>query len=154
MLKAQVLQFAVGLVEPQTVRDRRINLKGFAADGFPSCAGHGFHGAHVVRAVSEFDQNHSHVSRHGQQHFAKRFNLSFLLRVKTEFVEFCQTVYKFSHGGAKFLQQIRFGDAAIFHHIVQQGRHQCLAVQFPFCALQRHCNWVGDVGFPATSGHT
>ena len=49
----------------------RVNFEGFAADGFPARARHRFHGAHVVGAISEFDQNDAHVTRHGQQHFAK-----------------------------------------------------------------------------------
>ena len=36
---------------------------------------------------------------------------------------------------------------------MQQGRHQRLAVKFPFCALQGHCNRVGDIRFPTAPCH-
>ena len=84
--KRQVLQFAVGLVQTQTVGDRRINFQSLAADGFPTCARHRLHGAHIVRTVCQFDQNHPYITRHGKQHLAKRFNLSFFFGFKTQFV--------------------------------------------------------------------
>ena len=86
MPEGQVLQFAVGLVQAQAVRDGRVNFQGFAADALPTVARHGLHGAHVVGAIGQLHQDDAHVLRHGQEHFAKRLDLAFFFGVKAQFV--------------------------------------------------------------------
>ena len=55
--------------------------------------------------------------------------------------------------GTKFFNQIGFGHATVFHHIMQKRRHQSLAVELPFCALQCHSNRMGDVRLAASAGN-
>ena len=74
-----------------------------------------------MAAVGEFDQNHAHVARHGQQHFSKRLSLVFFAGVEFEFVELGQSIDQVSDLDAKALDQIDFGDTAVFHRVVQQG---------------------------------
>ena len=128
MLEGEFLQFAVSLVETKAVGDRYINLKRFAGNPVPLAARHIAHGAHVVAAVGEFDQDDAYIARHGQQHFAERLGLVFFAGVEFEFVEFGQTVDQLRHLDAKALYQIDFGDAAVFHRVVQKGGAKCLGV--------------------------
>ena len=112
------MEFAIGLVETQTVGDRHINLKRFAGNTAPLAARHVTHGAHVVAAVGEFDQDHAHIARHGQQHFAEGLGLVFFAGVEFEFVEFGQAIDQLSDLDTKSLNQIDFGDATVFHRVV------------------------------------
>ena len=108
--------------------DRYINLKRFAGNPVPLAARHIAHGAHVVAAVSEFDQNHANIARHSQQHFAERLGLVFFASVEFEFVELGQAIDQFSDLDAKAFDQIDFGDATVFHRVVQKGRAKRLGV--------------------------
>ena len=114
------MEFAIGLVETQSVGDRHINLQRFARDTAPLAARHVTHGAHVVAAVGQFDQDHANIACHGQQHFAERLGLVFFAGVEFEFVELGQAIDQLSDLDTKSLDQIDFGDATVFHRVVQQ----------------------------------
>ena len=81
-----------------------------------------------MAAVSEFDQDHADIARHGQKHFAERLGLVFFAGIEFEFVEFGQAIDQFSDLDAKALDQIDFGDAAVFHRVMQQSGGKCLRV--------------------------
>ena len=143
--KAQLLQFAVGVVQSQSVGNGSVNLERFAADPPPFAGRHITHGAHIVGAVGQLDQDDPHILGHGQEHFSKRFGLVLLTAVELEFFQLGQPVDKFGNGGAKSGDQFIFGDATVFHHIVHERRHDGLCVKTPFGALRGHCNGVCDV---------
>ena len=71
--------------------------------------------------------------------------------LKLQLVELGQSVDQFGHRRAKALDQFGLGDAAVFHGVVQQRGHQGLCIEFPFGALDRHGDRVGDVGFAAVA---
>ena len=141
----QVLQFAVGEVQAQAVGDGGVDLQRFAADALPLAARHVAHGAHVVGAVRQLDQDHPHVLGHRQQHLAEALGLVLLAGVELEFLQFGQSVDQFGHRGAEALHQIGLGDAAILDHVVHEGGHQGLRIELPLGALGRHRDRVGDV---------
>ena len=71
MPEGKFLQFAVGLVQAQPVRDGRVNLQCLRRNPGPLLARHIVQRAHVVGAVRQLDQDDAHVSRHRQQHLAE-----------------------------------------------------------------------------------
>ena len=144
--ETQFFEFAVGFVQAQAVGDGRINVQRLLCNPLPFGARHLGHGAHIVGTVGQLDQDHPHIARHGQQHFAEGLGLGFFPAVELQAVQLGQPVHQFSHGRAEAFDQLRFADAAIFHGVVQQGRHQCLGVQIPIGALGGHGNRMGDVG--------
>ena len=144
--EAQFFELAVGSVEAQSVGDRGVNVQRFLCDTLPLGARHLRHGAHIVGAVGQFDQDHAHVARHGQQHFAKRFGLGFLPAVELQPVQLGQPIHQFGHRRAEALDQLGLADATVFHGVVQQRRHQGLGIQVPIRALGGDRNRVGDVG--------
>jgi len=143
--KRQILQFPIGEIQPQPVGNRRINFQGFAADAFPFAARHVTHGAHVVGAVGQLDQDDPHVLGHGEQHLAKRLGLVLLPRVEFQLFQLGQPIDEFRHRGAKALHQLFFRDAAVFDGVVHECRHQGLGIELPLGALRRHRDRVGDV---------
>ena len=149
--KGQVLQLAVGFVQAQAVGDGRVDVERLGADAAPFGARHVAHGAHVVQAVGQLDQNHAHVARHGQQHLAEGLGLAFLARAELQLVQLGEAVHQFGHRGAELLHQVGLGDAAVFHRVVQQRGHEGVRVQLPFGHLRGHGDGVGDVGLAAVA---
>ena len=105
-----------------------------------------------MRTVRQFDEDDAHVARHGQQHLAKRFRLIFFARIELQLVELGQSIDQFGDRCPKALYQVGFGNAAVFHGIVQQCGHQSLGVELPAGTLGCHGDRVRDVGF-ATVAH-
>ncbi|MOA21569.1 hypothetical protein D3C78_1420680 [compost metagenome] len=127
----QVLQFAVGLVQAQAVGDGRINFQRLGCNAAPFAARHVRQRAHIVRAVGQLDEDDAHIAGHGQQHLAKRFSLVFLAGIELQLVQLGQSVDQLGHRQAEALGQIVLGDAAVFHGIVHQRRHQRRRIELP-----------------------
>ncbi|MNS61587.1 hypothetical protein D3C72_946190 [compost metagenome] len=147
----QVLQFAVGLVQAQPVRDGGVDLERFARDAGPLFARRIGQRAHVVRAVGQLDQDDAHVARHGQQHLAEGLGLVLFARVGLQLVELGEPVDQLGNRGAEALDELRLGDTAVLDGIVQQRGHERLGVELPFGALRRHGDGVGDVRLAAVA---
>ena len=71
--------------------------------------------------------------------------------VELQLFEFGQSIDQFGHRSAELFDQLLLGDAAILHGIVHERSHEGLGIQFPFGALHRYCNGVGDVRVAAFS---
>ncbi len=145
-LEGQLLQFAVDRVETETVRDRRIDLHRLQRDTAAFLRRHEVERAHVVRTVGQLHQDHAHVARHRQQHLAEALRLRLLAALEFELVQFGQAIDQFGDLGAEFLGQLALGDALVFHHVVQQRRHDGLHIQLPVRAQLGHRHRMGDVG--------
>ena len=145
MAEGQVLQLTVGLVQAQAVGNRGVDLQGFRGNASPFAARHVRQRSHVVRAVGQFDEDDTHIARHGQEHLAEGFGLVFLACVEFQLVELGEAIDQFRHGCTKALDQIHLGDATVFHGVVQQGGHQGLGIEFPGGTLRSHGDGMGDV---------
>ena len=144
--KGKLLQLAVAVVQAQAVRNGCVNVQRLLGGAPPLGAVHITEGAHVVCAIGQFDQNHTHIAGHGKQHFAKRLCLCFFSGVEVQLVQFGQAVYQLSHRAAKTLHNFALFYAAVFYRVVQQSRHEGLGVQLPAGTLGGHRDGVGDVG--------
>ena len=131
------------------MRNRGVDIDGFARYAAAFFHRHGTQRAHIVQTVCELDEDHSHVARHRQQHLAEILRLRFLAATELHFVELGQTIDQFRDLGAKALGQFGFGHALVFHYIMQQSRHDGLGVKLPVGADFRDGNRMGDVGFAA-----
>ena len=78
ILEGQVFQLAVGAVQAQAVGNGSVDFQRFGSDAPLRVGLHVRHGAHVVRAVGQLDQDDAHVGSHGQQHLAEGLGLVFL----------------------------------------------------------------------------
>ena len=103
MAERQVLQLAIGLVQAQAVGDRCVDLQRLGGNAAPFGARHIRQGPHVVRTVSQFDQDHAHIARHRQQHLAERFGLVFFAGIEVQLVQLGQAVHQLCYRRAKFL---------------------------------------------------
>ena len=149
VLERQLLQLAVGLVQAEPVRDRRVDVERLARDAQALVGRHRVHRAHVVQPVGELDQDHAHVARHRQQHLAERLGLAFLARRELQLVELGQAVDQVGGRRAEALDQLGLGDAAVLHRVVHQRGHDGLRVELPVGAQAGHRDRVRDVGLAA-----
>lgn len=147
--EAHVLQLAIRIVQTEPVRDRRIDVERFARDAATLFHRHRAERAHIVQAVGELHEDHAHVARHREQHLAEVFRLRFLATAEFHLVEFRQAVDELGDLRAEALGELALRDALVFHHVVQQRRHDRLRVELPARTDFGDGDRMGDVGFAA-----
>jgi hypothetical protein len=133
--ECQLLQLAIGEIQPEAVCDRRVDLQRLRGNARPLLARHIVERAHVVGAIRQLDEDDADIARHRQQHFAERLGLVFFAGVELKLVEFGEAVHQFGDRRAELLDELRLGDAAILDRIVQQRGHQGLCIELPLGAL-------------------
>ena len=149
--EGKFLQFAIGLVEAQPMRDGRVDLERFTSDAAPLLARRIVQRAHVVGAVGQLDEDHAHIARHRQQHLAEGLGLVLFAGVELQLVELGQAVHQLRHRRAEALDQLRLGDTAVLDGVMQQRGHERLRIELPFGALGRDRDRVRDVGLAAVA---
>ena len=119
--KGQVFEFAAHFAHAQTVRERSVDLLGFAGDGLLAVGFEMLEGAHVVQAVSQLDEHHAHVFHHGQEHLADVFGLAVFAVGKLDFVDFGDALDDVGHLVAELGLDFFVGGGRVFNRIVQQA---------------------------------
>ena len=66
----EVLELPLDFPDTETMRERRVDVEGLAADAQPALGGVPVDRAHVVEPVTELDEHHAHVLGHGHEHLA------------------------------------------------------------------------------------
>src|SRR5688500_12193144 len=97
MLECQVFEFSSDTRHTESVSDRRVDIKRLLGYSPALLARKIFEGAHVVKPVSEFDQNDSHVVNHRQQHLAHVEGLAFFGRSVIELGYLGEPVYEMGY---------------------------------------------------------
>ena len=131
MLEREILQLEVERVEPEPVRDRRVDVERLVRDPAPVRRRHRIERAHVVQPVRELDQDDADVLRHREQHLAEALGLRVLARIELDLVELGESV---DHVGDELAERgldLRLRDGGVFHHVVQQRGGEALRVEPP-----------------------
>ena len=144
--EGEVLELLVDAVQPQPVRDRRVDLERLARDAAPLRRLDGVERAHVVQAVGELDQDDAHVARHREQHLAEVLGLRLLVRLELDLVELGDAVDELGDRLAEVAGDLGLGDRGVFGHVVQQRRGQRLRVEVPLREDVGDGERVRDVG--------
>ena len=145
-LEAEVLELNAHGVHAQAVGNGGVDLEGFLGDAPAFFAGQHFQGAHVVQAVGQLDQDHADIAGHGHGHLLEVFGLRLGLGLEVHLGQLADPIDQFGHGLAKLLAEGFLGDAGVFDHIVQHGRHQALMVHVHVGEDAGHGQRVGYVG--------
>jgi hypothetical protein len=98
-----------------------------------------------VQAVGELDQHDAHIARHGEQHLAEVLGLRVLGRLEFDAVELGDAVHQLRHRLAEGVGDLVLGDRRVLGYVVQQRRHQRLAIQMPVGQDLGHRKGVRDV---------
>ena len=124
MLERQVEQFEVELAQSQPIGDRRVDIERLGRNAPALDRVDRVQCAHVVQAVGQLDQDDPDIAGHRQQHLAKTLGLLLFLALELDAVQLGQAIDQIGHLRAEAFDECLFGGTGVFHHIVQQRRHQ------------------------------
>src|ERR1700686_3586441 len=123
--KAKVFEFATNLAHAEAVGYGGIDFQSLFGDLVLSVGRKVFQGAHVVQAVSQFDEHHADVVDHGQHHLAQVLGLLFLASSEVDLADFRDAFDDVGDLLPEFLADVDNGDRRVFHRVVQQsGRNR------------------------------
>ena len=110
-------------MHPETVGNGGIDIEGFRGDPATLVARHRFEGPHVMKAIGEFDHDHSEVLHHRQKHFSDVLRLGFRPRFAVDSTEFGHPINQFGDFFTKLIDQSLLVDGGVFNDIVHDRRH-------------------------------
>ena len=116
----QVLELAAHLAHTQAVRDRAVDLDGFARDALaPLRLLNETERAHIVEPVRQLHDDDPDIVHHRQQHLAEALGLPLFGREEVELAQLGDAVHAARHVFAEVLAHILDGNAGVLDHVVQ-----------------------------------
>ena len=149
--ETQVLQLPLDLPDAQAIGQGRENFQGFRSNAPLLLLGERLQGAHVVQAIGQFDQHHSHIIGHSQEHLAQALGLLVLqvplghLAQSVYLTQLCNPINQAGHLIAEVLLQILYGDNGVLHHIVKKPSRNGGGVQTQIGQDPGHSQGVLDI---------
>ena len=117
--ETEILKLVFHFVDAESIGNRRVHFQCLASNAAPLVIWHCTQSAHVVYAIGQFDQYHSDVIDHRQQHFLKVCCLRFGSRLELKVGEFAQTVYDSRYIVTKRSGDLQYRYTSVFDYIVQ-----------------------------------
>lgn len=122
-----MLQFILHFAHTNPLGKRRVNLHRFKGDSAPffwfldmvECS-------HIVEAVRQLHQQHTHVIRHGEHKFSKILSVEVLIRINFNLRQLGHTIDHLRDLVAKQLLDFIYGCIGVLDRVVQKGRHNCV----------------------------
>ena len=145
ILEGKILERALDLIDAKPVRQRRIDLQRFLGDALLLVAAQGAEAAHVVRAVSQLDEDDADVLGHDKKHLAQVFRLIILERLERQLAQFGDAVHEHFHGRSKTVFHLVGGHGRVFKHVVQQAGLQRWQIHAHVGEDGRDVNGMNDV---------
>ena len=148
VLQRQVLQLPLHPLHAQAVGDGGVDLHGLKSLFLLLLRRLILHGAHVVEPVGDLDEDHPDILAHSQEHLAQVLHLLLLHGAVLHPRQLGDPVHNVGDGGAKALGDVLVGAVGVLNAVVEEGRHDGLAVQAHLRHDLGHLEGVGDVGGP------
>ena len=153
--EAEVFELRLDFVEPQTVGQRRIDVKRLTGNLVLLVGRLRLQCAHVVQAVGNLDEDDANVVAHGEQQFLEVLGLGRSLFAKDAAADFRQSVYNLRNLGTEDVLDVLNGVVGVFDDVVEQGRANAGGAQPDFAARNLcYGDGVHDVWFARQSAHT
>ena len=134
------------LLHPKAMSKRCINIKGFLGSSLLFPSRKRSNGAHIVKPVSELDDEHPQVLCHGHEHLAHRGCLLRFFGIEVNPFELGDPVHNGGEFCSEFLFEFFEGDDSVFYSIVQQRCRNGDIVHSVAGDDASHCKRMGDVG--------
>jgi hypothetical protein len=125
----KVLELSLDFPDTEAMRERRVDVERFAADAQPALGGVPVDGAHVVEPVTELDEHHAHVLRHGDEHLADVLGLVRLGAAHVDLAELGHAVNELGDLVTEEAAHLLAGDLGVLHRVVEQRGHERLGVE-------------------------
>ena len=150
--KGEVLELPLDLLDPEAVRERRVDVEGLLGGRSLGDLGHDRDRAHVVQTVGELDEQDAPVRRHGEEHLADGGGLLGLLRVELEAVELGDAVDDAGDDLAELLFDVLEAHTGVLDRVVQEGGFDGGRVKAELGNRQGDGGRVGDVVLAGPAG--
>ena len=99
-----------------------------------------------MQPVGDLHQDDPDVAAHGQEHLAQIFHLLLFLADILHPRQLGHALHQFGHRRGEELCDLLVGGVGVLDAVVEQGRHDGLAVQVHIRHDLRHRQGVGDIG--------
>ena len=144
--KRQVLELFTKTVNSQTFCDGSIDLKRLSRNAPGLVRPHHAQRAHIVQAISQFDENHAHIPCHRQDHFSKTGGNRLFPGAEIKMSQLGHTIDQLGNLIIKNFLDFSLRCRRIFDDIMHHRRHQALIVEPHSCQNISDGNRVIDIG--------
>ena len=129
VLQRQVLQLPLGPLHAEAVGDGGIDLHCLEGLGFLLLRALPGHGAHVVQAVGDLDEDDADVLGHGQKHLAQVLRLLVLFAGVLHARQLRDALHDVRHDRTELASDILVGEGGVLDHVMQQRRDDGILIQ-------------------------
>ena len=129
VLKRQILKLPLGALHAEAVRNGRVDLhrlKGLGALLLGSLVGHG---AHIVQAVGDLDEDDADVLGHGHEHLAQVLHLLVLFAGVLHAAELRDALDDVRDSRAELAGNVLMGEVRVLYNIVQERGDDGVLIQ-------------------------
>ena len=145
--EAELFELRLDRVDPEPVRDRRVDLERLAGDRTTLGRRHRAERAHVVRAVGELDHDHADVADHREQHLAEALGLGLGAAAELDLVELRYAVDEVGDFAAEALRDLLLRGRRVLDHVVQDRRDDRRRIESQVGEQVGDGDRMGYVGF-------
>ncbi len=131
-----IFKFGFEFIHTQTMGKRCVNIPGFQSNSPLSCIRHMFKRPHIMKTVSQFNQQHSNIFSNTQKHSAKIFSLLMLPAVKFNIGDLSNAFDKISDLTAEAFFYILLCIFSILDNVVQKSASQSYCIHTHFTKNQ------------------
>ena len=143
--ESEVFQFTADFAHPEAMGERCVDVEGLARNSFAAVGLQVLKRAHVVQAISEFDEDNPDVGDHGQKHFADIFRLTVFAVGELDLVDLGDTLDNVGDLVAEIGLDLLTGGRGVLNRVVQQTGGDSRRVHLHFSEHFRHFERVDDV---------
>jgi hypothetical protein len=140
----QVLELPLDGVDPEPMRDRRIDVQGLLGLLYLLLLGQRRQRAHVVEAVGQLDQDHPDVGGHRDHHLAVVLGLGLVARLEGDAGQLGHAVDQGGDLVAELVAHLLQRGRGVLHRVVQESGAEGLGVQAHPRAHPGHPHRMGD----------
>ena len=128
IVETEIFKLPFDIVNPQTMRERRVNFLRFLGDTNLLVAPEDGERAHIVQPVRQFDQHDADIFGHRQKHFPEIFQLLVFFVLVMKLRELRHAVHERGDFFSEKRLDIRKRMLRILHDIVQKRRRDARGV--------------------------
>jgi hypothetical protein len=123
-LEGEVLELPLDLLDPEAVRERRVDLERLGRDPLLLVGRERRERPHVVQAIRELDQQDADVARHRHDHLANVLRLLLLAAAERQRLELREPVDDPRDGRRELALEVLERDVRVLDGVVEQRRLQ------------------------------
>ena len=146
LLEGEVFEFPANARNAQAMGQGRVNIETFPRHVLSHFGRQGIQGSHVVQAVAKFDEHDAHVVDHGEEHFAKIFDLIRFARIEGYVFDFAHALDEIGDVVAKAMGDLFARRRAVPDGVVQNPRGHGCGVLVEFREDAPHLEGMRDIG--------